>query len=326
MEFRDYYEILGVARDATQDEIKRAYRKLARKYHPDVSKESDAEDQFKQLGEAYEVLKDPEKRAAYDQLGENWQAGQDFQPPPGWDQGFEFHGGNFTGADAEHFSDFFESLFGRGTGGFGRGGSSYQSHQQSHRGFHARGDDTYAKVQIDIEDSYRGSQQTLKLKHTELGPDGRPKVTDRTLNVQIPKGIRVGQHIRLAGQGGAGLGDGSAGDLFLEVEFKPHRLYRVEEKDVYLTLPVAPWEAAIGATINVPTPTGSVDMKIPAGSSGGKKLRLKGKGIPAQPPGDLYVVLQIALPTAEDEEVRKAYETLENVSHFNPRESLGVRS
>ncbi|MEM7363295.1 MAG: DnaJ C-terminal domain-containing protein [Pseudomonadota bacterium] len=323
MEFRDYYEVLGIDREAAQDEIKRAYRKLARKYHPDVSSETDAEDRFKQIGEAYEVLKDPEKRAAYDELGENWQAGQDFRPPPGWDQGFEFHGGEFTGADAAQFSDFFESLFGRRSGGFGHGGFAHQR-EQPHRGFHVRGEDTYAKVQIEIEDSYRGHQQTLELKHSELGVDGRPHVTERTLNVQIPRGIRAGQHIRLAGQGAQGLGDGGAGDLFLEVEFKPHRLYRVEDNDVYLTLPVAPWEAAMGAKVTVPIPSGSVDMTIPPGSSGGHKLRLKSKGIPSATPGDLYVVLQIALPIAEDEAVRKAYETLENVSHFDARADLHV--
>ena len=182
MEFRDYYEIIGVARDATQDDIKRAYRKLARKYHPDVSKEADAEARFKEVGEAYEVLKDPEKRAAYDQLGANWKAGQDFRPPPDWDQGFEFHGGGFTGAEAGGFSDFFESLFGRGGVGAGFGGADTG-------GFHAQGQDAHARVVIDLEDAYQGASRTLTLKHTELGADGRPQVRERTLNVRIPRGV-----------------------------------------------------------------------------------------------------------------------------------------
>lgn len=316
MEFKDYYTIMGVKRDATQDEIKRAYRKLARKYHPDVSKEAEAEVRFKEVGEAYEVLKDPEKRAAYDQLGANWQAGQDFRPPPDWNQGFEFHGGGFTGADAEQFSDFFESLFGRG----GLGGS-YE--RQARREFHARGEDSYAKVLIDLEDAYQGKTRTLTLKHTELGQDGRPRLQERTLNIRIPKGVRQGQHIRLAKQGGAGMGHGEAGDLYLEVEFRPHPFYKVEGEDVYLDLPVAPWEAALGASVEVPTPAGTVDLKIPANSSGGRKLRLKGRGIPAKVPGDLYVVLQIDLPNADSDAVKKAYEALQRVAQFNPRAHLG---
>jgi curved DNA-binding protein len=316
MEFKDYYNIMGVKRDATQDEIKRAYRKLARKYHPDVSKEANAETRFKEVGEAYEVLKDPEKRTAYDQLGANWKAGQEFKPPPDWDQGFEFHGGGFTGVDAGQFSDFFESLYGRGgVGGFKR---------QARREFHARGEDTYARVLIDLEDAYQGAARTLTLKQTELGPDGRPQLKERTLDVRIPKGVRQGQHIRLAGQGSAGIGKGGAGDLYLEIEFQPHRFYRVEGRDVFLDLPVAPWEAALGATIKVPTPSGSVDLKIPANSSGGRNLRLKARGIPAKEPGDLYVVLKIVLPTAGTEAARAAYTAFEKALKFNPRASLGV--
>lgn len=313
MEFKDYYKIMGVKRDATQDEIKRAYRKLARKYHPDVSKEPDAETRFKEIGEAYEVLKDPEKRAAYDQLGANWKAGQDFRPPPDWDQGFEFHGGGFTGADAAQFSDFFESLFGRG--GFGRG---------ARREYHARGEDTYAKVLIDLEDAYYGATRTLTLRHSELGFDGRPRLKERTLNVHIPKGVCQGQHIRLAGQGGAGIGKGGAGDLYLEVEFRDHPLYKVEGKDVYLDLPVAPWEAALGATVKMPTPSGTVDLKIPPNSGAGRKLRLKGRGIPSKQPGDLYVVLQIALPKADSDAAKQAYRAFEKATAFNPRAHLGV--
>ncbi len=313
MEFKDYYQIMGVKRDATQDEIKRAYRRLARKYHPDVSKEPDAEARFKEVGEAYEVLKDPEKRTAYDQLGANWKAGQDFRPPPGWDQGFEFHGGGFTGADAPAFSDFFESLF--GGAGFARRGRSEVHH---------RGEDTHAKVSIDVEDAYRGATRPITLRHTEVGADGRPKVKERTLNVQIPKGVHQGQHIRLARQGGTGSGKGAPGDLYLEVEFRAHPLYHVEGKDVFLELPVAPWEAALGATVKAPTPTGAVDLKIPAGSKSNRKLRLKGRGIPGQVPGDLYVVVQIVLPPAESEAAKAAYRDLKKALPFNPRAHLGV--
>jgi len=314
VKFKDYYQIMGISRDATQDEIKRAYRQLARKYHPDVSKETDAEERFKEVGEAYEVLKDPEKRTAYDQLGANWKAGQEFRPPPGWDQGFEFHGGGFTGSDPFEFSDFFEALFGRG---FDRG-----AHGRA--GFHARGGDTRAKVLIDLEDAYRGTARGLTLKHTQLGDDGRPRVRERTLNVRIPKGVRQGQQIRLAGQGEAGLGQGGAGDLYLEVVFRPHRLYRTEGRDVYLNLPVTPWEAALGATVKAPTPTGTVDLKIPPGSANGDKLRLKARGLPGNPSGDLYVVLNIALPPADNEAAKTAYRDMARTLGFNPRAHLGV--
>lgn len=316
MEFRDYYEVLGVKRDAAQDEIKRAYRKLARKYHPDVSKEANAEAHFKELSEAYEVLKDPEKRAAYDQLGANWKAGQDFRPPPDWNQGFEFHGGGFTDADSAHFSDFFESLFGRGdfAGSFGgrRGG------------FHAHGSDTHAKIVIELEDAYRGASRSLVLKHSELGPDGRPRIKQRTLNVKIPKGVYQGQNIRLSGQGEAGVGEGKAGDLYLEVQFSPHPRFKVEGKDVYIDLPVAPWEAALGATVTVPTPGGNVNLKIPPGSRSAQKLRLNGRGIPAKIAGDLFVVLQLVLPNADTEKNKQAFADFKKACDFNPRANMGI--
>jgi len=313
MDFKDYYDVLGVKRDATQDEVKRAYRKMARKFHPDVSKEADAEERFKEVNEAYEVLKDPEKRVAYDQLGANWKAGQDFQPPPDWDQGFEFHGGGFTNANSAEFSDFFEGLFGsRGFAGGQRGG------------YHAHGNDTHAKIVIDLEDAYHGASRALTLKHSEIDSDGRPRLKERTLHVKIPKGVCRGQNIRLAGQGEPGVGKGKAGDLYLEVEFKPHSYYKIEGKDVYIELPVAPWEAALGAIISVPTPSGEVSLKIPEASSSGKKLRLKGRGIPAKAPGDLYVVLQVALPPAKTEKSRQAYEALKEACNFNPRSGMGV--
>jgi curved DNA-binding protein len=317
MRYKDYYKVMGVDRDATQDEIKRAYRRLARKYHPDVSKETDAEERFKEVGEAYEVLKDPEKRSAYDQLGADWKAGQDFRPPPDWDEGFEFHGGDFTGADAEQFSDFFDSLFGREAAGGG-------FRRQSGRTFHARGEDSHAKISIDLEDAYKGTARTVTLQHTEIGPDGRPAVKSRTLNVRIPKGVQQGQHIRLAGQGSPGIGQGEAGDLYLEVDFKPHRHYRVEGKDVFIDLPVAPWEAALGATIKVKTPSGNVDLTIPPNSSNGRKLRLKGRGIPAKQPGDLYVVLSVALPKADTDKAKTAYAEFEKAFDFNPRSGMGI--
>lgn len=317
MQFRDYYDILEVKRDASADEIKRSYRKLARKFHPDVSKEENAEERFKQVGEAYEVLKDPEKRAAYDQLGENWQAGQDFRPPPDWDQGFEHGGAGFTDAQ---FSDFFESLFGQRANA-GRGGDGRARGQGE---FHLRGADSHARVSIDIEDAYRGASRTLTLKHPEAAADGRPILRERTLNVRIPQGVRQGQHIRLAGQGGAGIGAGGSGDLYLEVEFAPHPFYHVEGKDVFLDLPVTPSEAALGTKIKIPTPDARLDLKIPPNSSAGRKLRLKGKGIPAREPGDLYVVLKIVLAPADSPAMEKAYRELEQASHFNPRTGMGV--
>jgi len=316
MRYKDYYAVMGVGRDATQDEIKRAYRKLARKFHPDVSSEPDAEQRFKEVGEAYEVLKDPEKRTAYDRLGKDWKAGQDFRPPPDWNEGFEFHGGGFTGADAEQFSDFFESLFGQS--GFGR---AYT--RRPAREFHARGEDTYAKIGIDLEDAYHGATRNVTLEHGEVGPDGRPSLKARTLKVRIPKGVRQGQHIRLARQGGAGIGKGHPGDLYLEVEFKPHRNYRVEGRDVYLDLPVAPWEAALGATVKVPTPSGNVDLTIPPNSPNGRKLRLRNRGIPASQPGDLYVVLNVVLPSASTEAAKAAYADFRQAFDFHPRANIG---
>jgi len=310
MQYKDYYKLLEVSRDASQDEIKRAYRKLARKYHPDVSREPDAEEKFKGIGEAYEVLKDPEKRAAYDRLGTDWRAGQEFHPPPGWDAGFEFSGdAAFTGESAA-FSEFFESLFGHGAAGARRGQA----------GFRVRGQDHFAKILIALEDAYHGATRPVTLTTPELDPHGRLHTRRRTLNVQIPKGIRQGQHIRLAGQGASG--SGGVGDLYLEVAFQTHPFYRIEDRDVYLDLPVAPWEAALGATIQAPTPAGRVELKVPPGSGNGRALRLKGRGIPGNPPGDLYVVLQVVLPPADSEPSRALYRKMEQELKFNPRAQL----
>jgi curved DNA-binding protein len=313
MEFKDYYKVMGVARDATEAEIKQAYRKLARKYHPDVSKEKDAEARFKEIGEAYEVLKSPEKRAAYDQLGQGPRPGEDFRPPPDWGAGFEFSG---AGARESDFSDFFETLFGaqaRGRAGNRRGA------------FRAgRGEDHHAKVLLDLDATLQGGVRQIALRVPEIDADGRLVSKERVLNVQVPKGILAGQHIRLAGQGARPLGEGTPGDLFIEVEFQPHPLYRVDGRDLYLDLPVAPWEAALGATVKTPTPTGTVDLKIPPESRAGTKLRLKGRGIPSSPPGDFYVILQIALPPAKDEKAKAAYAAFAAALPFNPRASLGV--
>ncbi|OIR11809.1 curved DNA-binding protein [mine drainage metagenome] len=315
MEYKDYYKIMGVARDATQEEIKRAYRLLARKYHPDVSKEPDAEARFKEVGEANEVLKDPEKRAAYDKLGADWKAGQDFRPPPDWNTGFEFSGGGFTGGDAAQFSDFFESLYGRGFGT----GSGHRAQA------HTKGEDHHARVLIDLEDAYIGAVRTITLQVPEVDAQGRVAMRERKLNVTIPRGIRAGQHIRLAGQGAPGQGLGKSGDLFLEIEFRPHPFYRVEKHDVYLDLPVSPWEAALGAALNVPTPGGVVEIKIPAGAAAGNKLRLKGRGIPSSTPSDFYAVLKIALPPADDEAAKEIYRSMAGqFKSFNPRSKLGV--
>ena len=317
MEFKDYYKIMGVARDATQDEIKRVYRQLARKYHPDVSKAPDAEVRFKELGEAYAVLKDLEKRAAYDQLGSNWKAGQDFRPPPDWNAGFEFSGDGAgdAGGTAADFSDFFEALYGRGFAGGGRGRPAY----------HARGEDHHARVLIDLEDAYTGATRTITLQTPEVDAQGHVSMRSHKLNVTIPRGVRAGQHIRLVGQGSPGVGEGKPGDLYLEIGFNPHAHYRVEQRDVYLDLPVAPWEAALGATVKVPTPNGMVELKIPPGSVAGSKLRLKGRGIPGSTPGDFYASLQVALPAADSEAAKTFYLNMaEQFTTFNPRSGLGV--
>jgi curved DNA-binding protein len=322
VEFKDYYKVMGVARDATEAQIKQAYRKLARKYHPDVSKEKDAEARFKEVGEAYEVLKTAEKRAAYDQLGQNHRSGEDFRPPPNWDSGFEFSG---AGSNNAAYSDFFESLFGAQA----RAGASSRA-GGGRGGFRSgRGEDHHAKVLLDLDASLSGGSRPFTLSMPEFDAEGRLVARERVLNVQIPKGILAGQQIRLAGQGsrppgGAAAGDGAAGDLFIEVEFQPHPLYRVDGRDLSLELPVAPWEAALGATVKTPTPTGTVDLKIPPGSHAGSKLRLKGRGIPSTPPGDFYVVLQISLPPAIDDKAKAAYAAMAAALPFNPRADLGA--
>ncbi|MGB5148376.1 MAG: DnaJ C-terminal domain-containing protein [Porticoccaceae bacterium] len=316
MEFKDYYQILGVARGAGADEIKKAFRKLARKYHPDVSKETDAELRMKEVNEAYAVLSDPEKRAAYDQLGRDYREGQEFRPPPDWDAGFEFSGSGFSTAEAADFSDFFAELF-------GHMGSARSRGSRPGGGFRARGDDHHAKILLDLEAAYRGDTRTITLRAPRQDASGRVVLAEHNLSVRIPKGVREGQVIRLAGQGAPGIGGGPPGDLYLEVHFEPHPRYRVEGRDVYATLPVAPWEAALGATVKTRTPDGNVEVRIPPGSSGGRRLRLRARGIPGDPPGDLYLELEIRLPPADSPRARKLYEDMARELAFDPRKNSG---
>ena len=309
MKFKDYYQTLGVAREASADDIKHAYRRLARKYHPDLNKEPEAEARFKELGEAYEVLKDAEKRAAYDDVGKRWQPGAE-QPPPDWDSGYEFRGGEDAlraGAPAAS------------TATSSRRCSAARG-AQAHRRAPPRAQDHHAKVVIDLVDAYRGASRSIRLQVPVLDAQGHVTLSERTLDVAIPAGVREGQHLRLAGQGAPGFDGAPAGDLYLEIGFRPHPRFRVDGRDVYLDLPVAPWEAALGAGVDVPLPDGSVvQLTVPAGSAQGRKLRLKGKGIPGKTPGDLYVVLQIAMPPPPDEAQRRAWDELARLHAFNPR-------
>ena len=313
MQFKDYYQTLGVDKSATEQDIKKAYRKLARKFHPDVSKESDAAVRMAEVNEANAVLSDPEKRAAYDELGTQTHAhaGQEFRPPPNWDAGFEFSG---TGAEGDgEFSDFFEQLFGRAARGHhaqARGGSAAAM----------RGEDHHAKIELDLLDAYQGAERTISLRSARLDEGGNVVNEERQLHVKIPKGVREGQHIRLAGRGGPGFGGGPPGDLLLEVVFKPDPRWRAEGRDVYQRLPLAPWEAALGAAVEVRTPSGDAEVTVPAGWKRGRKLRLKGRGIPGAEPGDLYLELEIALPPADSDAARAAYAAMRQAfPGFNAR-------
>ncbi|CDQ09078.1 curved DNA-binding protein, DnaJ homologue that functions as a co-chaperone of DnaK [Acidithiobacillus ferrivorans] len=311
MEYKDYYRILGVERSADADAIKASYRKMARKYHPDVSKEKDAEDRFKDLQEAYEVLKDPEKRAAYDQLGSNWRAGQDFRPPPGWGQQAGGGGADFGGGG---FSDFFESMFRQQQGGGFRGSGG--------GGFRRQGEDSEATIQVSLEDAAHGAQREISLEVPTMGSDGRMRREARHLTVKIPKGIRAGQRLRMAGQGAPGMGGGPNGDLYLHIQFQPHPRFRVEGSDLYHDLHITPWEAALGASVEIPTLDGDVRMKIPAGSTSGQKLRLSQKGLPGsvgKMPGDLYAVIQIVVPKKISEPEKALWNQLAEISDFHPR-------
>jgi curved DNA-binding protein len=300
MEYIDYYKILGVSRDASQPEIKKSYRRLAHKFHPDISKESNAEQRFKEIGEAYEVLKDPEKRVSYDQLGEDWKNGQKFHAPPGWNSQSGFGQQSAAGSG---FSDFFESIF--SGGGFGPGPGGRPGPHPNMRG---KGADQNTSVHISLSQAYRGDEITVRLSNK------------KTLKVRIPKGVGDGQKIRLSGQGSDGLG--APGDLYIEVNIKPHPLYRLDGKDIELRLPITPWEAALGAKVTAPLLSGKIQLTVPEGSTSGKRMRLKGKGMPGKPDGDFYVVLEVAVPPAKGDVQREMYEQMEKLFEFNPRESL----
>lgn len=294
MEFKDYYDTLGVKPDASEADIKSAYRRLARKFHPDVSKEAGAEERFKAVNEAYEVLRDTDKRAQYDQLrAGGYSAGDRFRPPPGWARP-ETRGDEFAG---DGFSDFFESLFGNA-----RGGAPHAR----------RGRDLRARIEIDLATAFAGGKTRLTLH------DGQQ---ERVLEVRIPSGIQSGQVIRLSGQGHAGSAGQSAGDVLLEVLVRDDPRFRLDGRDILTSLPVAPWEAALGATVPVPTLAGTVELKIPAGSQSGRRLRLKGRGMPGTAAaGDQIVELSIRTPTADDAGARKAYESFQRAfENFDPR-------
>ncbi|MCW8839412.1 MAG: DnaJ domain-containing protein [Gammaproteobacteria bacterium] len=312
MEYKDYYKILGIDRNASQGEIKRAYKKLARKYHPDVSKEADAETRFKEINEAYHALKDPQKRKAYDELGSRWKQGQEFHPPPDW----EAAGGGFRPEDLHGFSDFFAEIFG--------GGSPERGFHFEQRNFRVRGQDLHAAIEISLEDAFHGGSRTLSLQAPDIDEQGRVTQRTRQLNVQIPKGVREGQQIRLSGQGAPGLGGGQAGDLYLEVKFAPHPLFHADGRDIFLELPITPWEAALGTRLDIPTLGGRVEMNIPPGSQSGRKLRLKGRGLPGNPPGDQFLVLRIETPPADSEEARALYRRMADTLPYNPRKKRGI--
>jgi curved DNA-binding protein len=299
VEYKDYYQTLGVDRGATADDIKKAYRKLVRKFHPDVSKHEDADAKTKEINEAYGVLGDAEKRAAYDALGRGHHAGEQFRPPPDWSEQFDFAG---AGAD-----DFFADLFAQA--GRGRRGG----------GFQMRGDDIHATITIDLADAYRGVTRTVTLRVPKSDGTGRATMQEKTLSVNIPRGVTPGQQLRLAGQGHEGHGGAGPGDLYLEIAFAPDPRYRVEGANVYENVPVTPWEAALGGEVSVPTPSGTVEVTIPAGSQSGRKLRLKGKGIPAAVPGDLYLILDVVLPPANSDKARAVYQAMARDLAFNPR-------
>lgn len=308
MQFKDYYQVLGVARDASADDIKKAYRRQARKFHPDVSKEPDAATRMSEINEAHAVLSDAERRAAYDAIGQGRQAGERFTPPPDWDAGFEFSGTGADGLGAGEYSDFFAELFGRmgrasrhtARGGTGAG-----------HGFEARGEDHHAKILLDLEDAWRGARRQVTLRSPQLDAQGRVQLAERTLEVNIPAGVKAGQMIRLAGQGGAAVGPAPAGDLLLEVHFKPHPRFRVEGADLMTELPLAPWEAALGAVVPVTMPDGStLQVRVPGGAQGGQRITVRGRGLPARTPGDLELQVRLVLPSAFDPRARKHYEQM----------------
>jgi curved DNA-binding protein len=302
MKYKDYYEILGVKRDASADEIRKAYRRLAQKYHPDVSKDPAGEAKFKEVGEAYETLKDPEKRAAYDQLG-SYRPGEDFRPPPGWDARHGEAGFSFDDID---LADLFAGL------GGARGGRG---------AMRMPGQDYEVAAHISLEEAYRGTEVELNLAVPEFDAQGRVRRVPRTFKVRIPRGATDGQRLRLAGKGGKGANGGRDGDLYLNIALHPHPLFRVTGHDLYLDLPLAPWEAVLGAAVEVPTLGGAVELKVPPNTRAGQQLRLARRGLPRPGggEGDLYVIVQIVVPTAAGERERELYRQLASSSAFNPR-------
>lgn len=311
MEYKDYYAVLGVTREAGADEVKKAFRKLARKYHPDVSKEPDAEERMREINEAYAVLSDVDKRAAYDQLGSGFRPGADFHPPPEWDAGYEYSGHGFSPEEAAQFSEFFSQIF----GGMGAGARPHSARGRPR----ARGEDHHSKIYLDLADSFSGTTRAVTLRAPQMDERGRVVMQQRTLNVKIPKGVRSGQIIRLAGQGEPGIGDAPAGDLLLEVHFHPHPKLRLDGRDLHLRLPLTPWEAALGAVIPVSFLDQEVKVRIPAGAQSGRQLRVPGKGLPANPPGDLFLDLSIVVPPADSDKARELYETMARELDFDPR-------
>jgi curved DNA-binding protein len=308
MEFKDYYQALGVARNADADAIRSAYRKLARKYHPDVSKEPDAQARMQEVNEAYAVLSDAGKRAAYDKLSQRQRAGQSFEPPPDWDADFGSFG---DGPQPQDFSEFFETLFSRGARARRASPGDMPPMQ---------GEDQHAQIEIDLADTYQGGERTITLRAPRRDASGRTVMDERTLHVRLPKGIREGQQVRLAGQGRPGFNGGPPGDLFLEVHFSPDPRYRIDGADVTQTLRVSPWEAMLGERIEVDTPSGRVQVAVPAHSQNGRKLRLKGRGIPGSPAGDLYLEISIVLPP-DSPKARELFETMRRELDFDPRQS-----
>lgn len=309
MEAKDHYKVLGVARDASADEIKRAFRKMARKYHPDVASGSEAEAHFKEINAAYDVLKDPEKRAEYDNPSpQGHPGGAGFQPPPDWESGFGFsHPG---GGREEHFEDIFGTFF-------------RDSARRSDRHAGMRAPDQHATIELNIEDSYHGATRVLTFRSPQLAPDGSVQWEKRDVSVRIPKGVSEGQNIRLKGQGLSAAPGEPSSDLYLEVLFAPHPIFRAEGRDLYLDLPVTPWEAALGQKVVLPTPDGKVDLKLPENARSGQKMRLKGKGLPGKPPGDIYATLKIVNPKASTAEARQFFETMAREMPFNPRAGMG---
>jgi|SRR5689334_17901545 len=306
MKFKDYYAILGVERGASEEEIKKAYRRLARKYHPDVSKEPDAEARFKEMGEAYATLKDPEKRAAYDQLGQQ-RPGEEFRPPPEWSTQF---GDSAAAFDEMDLADLFAGLTGRGRAG--RRGPPPAM----------RGQDYEVVAPITLEDAYHGTHLNLDLTTTEFDEQGTPRRVPRTIKARIPKGATEGQSLRLPGQGGRGIGGGPPGDIYLNIALRPHRLYRATGHDLFLDLPLAPWEAALGASVEVPTLAGRVSLRVPPGTRNGQQLRLSGRGLPKPQggAGDLYAIAQLAMPPELSERESGLLKELATTSTFNPRQ------